>query len=150
MELVLWRHAEAEDGLPDEERKLTARGERQAERMAVFLRTRLPEDTRILVSPALRAQQTVQPLSEHFEVVPALGAGALPQDVLDAVGWPEQGDSVLVVGHQPYLGQIAALLLANMDSSLSIKKGAVWWLSRSEREGDYQTNLRLVMSPEFL
>ncbi len=150
MELILWRHAEAEDGPPDDERKLTPKGERQAEKMATFLRARLPQDIRILCSPAIRAQQTVQALTKHFETIPVLGTGALPQDVLDAAGWPEHGDSVLVVGHQPYLGQIAALLMTGTDTSFSIKKGAVWWLSRREREGDYQTNLRLVIAPEFV
>ncbi len=149
MELILWRHAEAEEGGPDEERRLTPKGERQAEKIATFLRPRLPEDTRILCSPALRAEQTLRALTENFETTPALAAGARAQDVLEAVGWPD-ADSVLVVGHQPYLGQIAALLLAGMDTSFSIKKGGVWWLSRREREGDFQTNLRLVISSEFL
>ena len=51
MELVLWRHADAEDGIPDEARKLTPKGIRQAERMAAWLRERLPQHARILNSP---------------------------------------------------------------------------------------------------
>jgi phosphohistidine phosphatase, SixA len=42
MELILWRHAEAEDGSPDLERELTGKGHKQAEKMAAFLRPRLP------------------------------------------------------------------------------------------------------------
>ncbi len=149
MELILWRHAEAEEGVPDEERRLTAKGERQAAKMAAFLRSRLPEDMRILCSPSLRAQQTLRALTDRFDTDETLAGAAAPQDVLAVVGWPDAGD-VLIVGHQPYLGQIASLLLTGMETSFSIKKGAVWWLSRHEREGDYQTNLRLVISPEFL
>src|SRR3989339_175632 len=72
MELILWRHAEAVDGQPDMERCLTTKGVRQAERMATFLRSRMPQDTRILVSPAVRAQQTASALTKHFITEPAI------------------------------------------------------------------------------
>ena len=65
MDLILWRHAEAEDGsltLPDAQRRLTERGEKQARKMALWLSEHLPKATRILVSPAQRTQQTVHPL----------------------------------------------------------------------------------------
>ena len=150
MELILWRHTEAEDGSPDIARELTAKGHKQANKMAAFLKTRLPDDTRILVSPAKRTQQTVQPLTEYFETEPEVGTGASPRAVLDAAGWPDGEGCVLVVGHQPTLGQTAALLLGEPSACFSVRKGAVWWLSRREREGDYQTKLRLVISPEFL
>jgi phosphohistidine phosphatase len=150
MELILWRHAEAHDGSPDMERELTGKGQKQADKMAAFLRARLPEDTRILVSPARRTQQTAHALTKHFSIEPAIGTGASVQDILDAAGWPDGEGTVLVVGHQPTLGQIAALLLANSKAGFSIKKGAVWWLSRHSSEGDYQTNLRLVIAPESL
>ena len=58
MELILWRHAEAEDGYPDLERALTEKGHEQAKKMADWLKSRLPKDTQVLVSPAKRAQQT--------------------------------------------------------------------------------------------
>lgn len=150
MELILWRHAEAEDGLPDMTRELTAKGYKQAKKMAAFLQNRLPNGTRILASPAKRTQQTVQALSIYFETEPEVGPGAPPQALLDAAGWPDGDGCVLIVGHQPSLGQAAALLLGEPSACFSVKKGAVWWLSRRESEGDYQTKLRLVISPEFL
>ncbi|MBI1174103.1 MAG: histidine phosphatase family protein [Sideroxydans sp.] len=150
MELILWRHAEAEDGVPDIGRALTGKGHKQAEKMAAFLRSRLPQDTRILVSPAKRTQQTVHALTKYFDTEPAIAPGAAPRAILDTAGWPEAGGSVLVVGHQPSLGQTAAMLLGEPATCFSVKKGSVWWLSRREREGDFQTNLRLVISPEFL
>jgi len=55
---------------------------------------------------------------------------------------------VLVVGHQPTLGEVAAQLLGCEGSALSIKKGALWWFSR--REGSEQITLRLVITPDFL
>lgn len=150
MELILWRHAEAHDGVPDLARELTEKGHKQAARMATFLRARLPEDTRILVSPAVRTQQTAQALTKHFHIEPALAPGASAQEILDAIGWPDLDSTVLVVGHQPVLGQIAAWLLANSSSGFSVRKGAVWWLSRHTSEGDYQTHLRLAIAPDFV
>ena len=150
MDLILWRHAEAEDGSPDIGRALTPKGQRQAAKMADFLRPRLPDRTRILVSPAKRTQQTVQALTEYFDTEPAIAPGAPPQAILEAAGWPRHDGCVLVVGHQPTLGQTVGLLLGAPAACYSIKKGAVWWLSRRERDGDYQTNLRLVISPDFL
>jgi phosphohistidine phosphatase len=150
MELILWRHAEAEDGTPDNDRELTTKGHKQAAKMAAYLRPRLPENIRILSSPTKRTQQTVRALTKNFEAEAGIGTGATPQDLLDAAGWPHQDGCVLIVGHQPTLGQTAALLLGDPSACFSVKKGAVWWLSRREREGDYQTRLRLVISPEFL
>ncbi|MDO8312190.1 MAG: histidine phosphatase family protein [Sideroxyarcus sp.] len=150
MELILWRHAEAHEGSPDLERELNAKGQKQAEKMASFLRARLPENIRILVSPAKRTQQTAHALTKHFFTEPAVGPGASAQDILEAAGWPDAESNVLIVGHQPALGQIAALLLANSKGGFSVKKGAVWWLSRHTSEGDYQTNLRLAIAPESL
>ncbi|HLP98211.1 MAG TPA: histidine phosphatase family protein [Sideroxyarcus sp.] len=153
MDLILWRHAEAAEGMPDDARPLTAKGRRQAERMAHFLSGRLPQNTRILVSPALRAQQTAAALTEHFVTAPNLDTHATPQAAIATAGWPLGGSAVLLVGHQPWMGELAALLMtgdAKSRNIWSIKKGAVWWFSRREREGDFQTVLRLVISPEHL
>jgi phosphohistidine phosphatase len=147
MELILWRHAEAEDGAPDMERRLTAKGEKQAAKMADFLRSRLPPHTRILVSPAVRTQQTAQALTKHFETEPDAAPGSGAPAVLKAAGWPDHKGAVLVVGHQPYLGEIAALVMVDYDISFSIKKGAVWWLDN--RDGG-NAALRLAISPDFL
>ena len=150
MELILWRHAEAADGMPDMDRPLTAKGLKQAERMAAFLQERLPTHTRILASPALRTQQTVQALTRHYTTEPAIAPGASPAAVLRATGWPEAGGCVLLVGHQPTLGGVAAHLLYGGRGSLSVKKGAIWWFARRERDDDDQTILRLVIAPDQL
>ncbi len=150
MELILWRHAEAADGVPDHSRALTEKGRHQAERMAAFLTPLLPSNTRILVSPALRAQQTASALNKKFSTEHAIDPHANAQDVLNAAGWPLASGATLLVGHQPWLGEVAALLMTGTSDYWSIKKGAVWWFSRREREGDYRTVLRLVIAPEHL
>jgi phosphohistidine phosphatase len=148
MELILWRHAEAEDGMPDMQRQLTPKGEKQAEKMAAFLRPLLPKRTRILVSPAVRTQQTALALTKHFDTEPGIGPGSDAAAVLRAAGWNAGEGCVLLVGHQPYLGEIAALLMAGSEDSFSIKKGAVWWLDGSDNVR--KANLRLAISPDFL
>ena len=147
MELILWRHAEAVDGTPDHERALTVKGRHQAERMAHFLAGRLPKNTRILVSPALRAQQTASTLTRHVTTEPAIGTGATAARALAASGWPN-ADDALLVGHQPWLGELAALLMTGKVDPWSMRKGAIWWFSH--RADDDQTVLRLVIAPDQL
>jgi phosphohistidine phosphatase len=151
MDLILWRHAEAldaEEGGEDLDRALTARGERQAARMAHWLGQHLPATTRVLVSPARRCQQTAAALERKFKTVADLGTGATVPGVLATVRWPDAREPVLVVGHQPTLGLTAAYLLAGVAQPWSVKKGAVWWLRRRDRVGDNETVLVTVRGPE--
>jgi phosphohistidine phosphatase len=149
MDLILWRHADAEDavpGRPDAERRLTARGEKQARRMATWLKERLPREARVIVSPALRAQQTARALTKHFESAREVGTGAGPHELLGAAGWPEAEGAVLVVGHQPTLGQAAALALTGRAADWSVRKGAVWWI---ESRGAGNVVVRAVLAPDL-
>ena len=153
MELILWRHAEAEDthpGISDHERRLTPHGEKQAKEMAKWLRQQLPEQTRILVSPAQRTIQTADALKLNYIVEPRIGTSAAPADLLAAAGWPDGEDAVLLVGHQPTLGQVAASLMTDQKMEWSVKKGAVWWLSGRVRAGKLQTVIRRVFNPDML
>jgi phosphohistidine phosphatase len=155
MDLILWRHAEAEDaadGQPDAKRRLTARGDKQARQMARWLSDRLPKRAVVLVSPAERTQQTAHALGLPYEIEPRIGVGADCADLLAAAGWPEgngKGGAVVLVGHQPSLGRLAALLLSGEEADWTIKKGAVWWFSNRTREGESQTVLRATLSPEL-
>jgi len=153
MDLILWRHAEAHvqrEGQTDLERALTTKGERQAQRMAEWLNQRLAHSTRILVSPALRTQQTAKALERHFKTVQLLAPEASATALLSVVRWPEANEPVLVVGHQPTLGQVAALLLGEVAQTWVIKKGAVWWLRSRERESGNQVVVQAVQSPDCL
>jgi phosphohistidine phosphatase len=154
MELILWRHAEAEIGEPDLGRKLTSRGEKQARRVAEWLHAQLPDSARILASPAARAQQTARALTDithrKFRTVDEIAPGASVGDVLTAADWPRAKGSIVIVGHQPTLGHVASYLLAGRSLEWSVKKAGVWWLSWREREGHEQTVLRSVISPDLL
>jgi phosphohistidine phosphatase len=150
MELILWRHAEAEDGVPDGERALTKKGRKQAAAVATWLKPHLPRQVRILVSPATRTQQTAAALELPFVTSREIGVGATAGDLLRAAAWPDAGGTVVVVGHQPTLGRVAAVLLAGKEADWSIKKGAVWWFARRVREGNGQVVLRAVVGPDLL
>ena len=150
MDLILWRHAEAVDGMPDLARKLTDKGTRQANDVAAWLRNKLPKKTRIIVSPAQRALQTARALTEDFEVVREIAPGAGPEAVLAAARWPDEKGAVLVVGHQPTLGLVASLLIAGQAMPWSVKKSGIWWLSHRVRGELPQVVLRAVTGPDFV
>ena len=150
MDLLLWRHAEAEDGEDDLKRRLTQRGEKQARVMAKWIRAHQPRDLRIIVSPAVRTQQTAEALKLPFETHRKIGPEACVSELIAASGWPAASGAVLIVGHQPALGRMASLLLAGSESEWTIKKGALWWLSNRVRQGETQTVLRAVIPAEFL
>ncbi|WP_127996302.1 phosphohistidine phosphatase SixA [Piscinibacter defluvii] len=152
MDLILWRHAEAveREGVDDLQRQLTSKGERQAQKMADWLNHRLAHSTRILVSPALRCQQTAKALGRSFKTVDALAPGAAPEALLKAARWPDANEPVLLIGHQPTLGQLAAQLLAGQALPWAVKKGAVWWLRNRDREGVAPVVLQAVMAPDCL
>jgi phosphohistidine phosphatase len=150
MDLILWRHCEAEAGEPDMGRRLTSKGVKQAERMAEWLERHLPDSCRILVSPADRAQQTAGALPRKFKTVPELGPGASVAAVLAAANWPDSREPVLIVGHQPTLGLVASFLLSGEEAYWSVRKGAVWWLSNRVRESGTAVVLKTVVSPDFL
>jgi phosphohistidine phosphatase len=135
MDLILWRHADAEDGRDDAARRLTRKGRSQAQRMAEWLERHLPKSTRVIVSPAVRAQQTAEALSRDLQTNEGVNTGAAPADVLKAAGWPKAETAVLVVGHQPTLGAAAALALTGKPLPWHLSKGGVWWL-RSEEDGE--------------
>ncbi len=150
MDLLLWRHAEAEEGEDDLARPLTERGRRQAKAMAAWIRAHQPKGLRILVSPAARARQTATALQLPFEIEGRIAPEACASDLIAASGWPGGGGAVLLVGHQPALGRLAALVLAGFEAGWSIRKGALWWLSRRIRGGDAQCVLRAVIAPDGL
>ncbi len=153
MDLILWRHAEASDpdeGREDIERALTAKGERQAHRMADWLNQRIAHSTRILVSPAVRCQQTAKALGKKFKTLPELAPDGNGEALLKAARWPDASEPVLIVGHQPVLGLVASYLLTDTPQPWTIKKGAVWWIRGRNREDTEQVILQAVQAPDLL
>ncbi|AXA91467.1 phosphohistidine phosphatase SixA [Massilia sp. YMA4] len=151
MDLILWRHAEAEpghEGLPDLERALTGKGLKQAKRMGKWLDSQLPENCRILVSPAVRTVQTAEGLGRKYKTNAELVPGAEPEAILQAAGWPNGRETVLIVGHQPTLGQVASLLLTGEPLDIEMKKASAWWFT--QRDADEPVVLKAAMSADLV
>ncbi|HEX6002825.1 MAG TPA: histidine phosphatase family protein [Burkholderiales bacterium] len=146
MDLILWRHADAESGIPDEERRLTARGHDQAQRTAAWLKPRLPGATIVRTSPARRAQETARALTDAFEVCPEIATLATPVAILEAAGWPDAPGAVVVVGHQPTLGQALALAITGRVADFHLENGALCWLAREGR----RTRVRALLPPDLI
>ena len=151
MELILWRHAEAEEGVPDSARRLTEKGLDQAKRMSDWLKSKLPENTLVIVSPTQRTQQTAMALRSDFVINEEIGTGASVKDILTAANWPHAQDAVLIVGHQPTMGEVINYLLPVIPAGLSVKKGSVWWIKSHKEEDDtIKSVLHAVIYPEML
>lgn len=150
MDLILWRHADAEDGERDLERRLTKKGRDQAARVGTWLNAHLPPATSVLASPAERALETARAAGRPFKSVAALAPGASVAAVLSAAQWPNARDPVLIVGHQPTLGGVVSFLIAGHEDYWTVGKGAVWWLSNRDRGGHTAVAVRLVLGPDFL
>jgi phosphohistidine phosphatase len=139
MQLILWRHAEAED---------------DAVHMSAWLHSQLRDeiiDWRIVASPAKRAQQTAQTLGLPIETVNEIAPDATPAAIIEAARWPHNPRNVIVVGHQPTLGMVAAKLINGVEGYISIKKGAMWWFEISEinlRDGRSQIRLKAMATPD--
>jgi phosphohistidine phosphatase len=154
IELILWRHAQAEDGAPDVERALTPRGRRDAARVADWLSAHIPAGgATVLCSPTRRTRETAAALRAHrgaigrFEVTDAIGPQAAAADVLRRADWSDRpGGLVILVGHQPWIGEAAALAVAGAASPWPVRKGGLWWLAR----GEGGVRVRAVISPELL
>jgi phosphohistidine phosphatase len=147
MDLILWRHAEAEEGADDAARRLTPKGIKQAARIAAWLDSRVPRNARMLVSPAVRAQQTAEALARDAETSNQVNTGAQATEVLRAAGWPNGTGTVIIVGHQPTLGAAAALALTGKAAPWRIKKAGVWWLTT---QGDGKAMVLAVMTADLL
>jgi phosphohistidine phosphatase len=155
MDLILWRHAHAEaldDDLAsphDSERKLTTKGHKQAAKMALWLDSVLPHSCKILVSPSQRTLQTALALGRKFKVVAEVGTDSTAQQILTVCNWPNSREAVLVVGHQPQLGEVVSLLLPSLQDCV-IRKGNVWWISQKDGDEQHATFLKAIMTPELV
>jgi phosphohistidine phosphatase len=108
--LYLVRHAEAAPGHPDELRALTRAGRDRARELGLRLARERPRLDAVLSSPLLRARETAAAIAQAsgltVDVDERLAPGATTDDVRAAISG--RGDRVVVVGHQPDCGEVAA------------------------------------------
>ncbi|MBU6459965.1 MAG: histidine phosphatase family protein [Proteobacteria bacterium] len=127
MELILWRHADAHDGIPDFYRPLSGKGKQQASEAATWLLPQLDPTARLWVSPSLRTQQTADTLNLSYQIIDDLYFKQHPEKIIQLTGWPDEPGQTLIVGHQPTLGQI--ILRLTQQANIEVKKNSIWWIS---------------------
>ncbi len=155
MNLFLWRHAEAEDGSPDLSRVLTERGRHQAASVGHWIRRTVKGDADIIVSPARRTRQTADALALPYRIEDALAPGAQFEEIIAVLGLQQatpkdRHAQIVLVGHQPWIGEVAAHLVSGRPSSWSVRKAQVWWLLWRMRGAQPQWTVRAVIDAESL
>ena len=153
-EIIFWRHADAEPGAIDLQRALTRKGEKQAKHVARWLHQRLPATATIYVSPARRAQQTALALAQlgprEFITLDALSPSTRLDVALGALRSTDRGQTVVVVGHQPTLGELVARLLGVDLEDWPIRKGALVWLAERDEGAGSRAVLRAAIPPDLV
>jgi phosphohistidine phosphatase len=153
-QLLLWRHAEAEDwhDMGDLARRLTPKGREQAQRAAQWIISLCQSQgwkPGLVASPAVRAQQTAETLSRvsswAIQTEPRIAPGAGSDVFLQSLALRNE-DCLIAVGHQPTLGRVSSQLLFHQAHDLSVKKSAVWWFQLRPERADHA--LRAVYYPD--
>ena len=150
MELVLWRHAEAEDGDDDMARALTPKGWHQAQQMAQWLKAQLPGAVRIVASPAVRTRETADALDLPYEIDRRIAPDADADQLLAASGWPDGHDLVILIGHNPAISVLASRLAGAAETSVVLRRAAAWWFARDTDGDQPRLTLKTVMTPSML
>ena len=157
--LILLRHAKSSwsnDRLADADRPLTDRGERDAPRMGARLLERGIRPDLVLSSPAVRARSTARfvagPLSyEAGDILlePALYL-ATPEKIMEVVAAQlDSVDSLLVVGHNPGLTDLARALLPDFALEDLPTSGTVVIDFSADRWSDIQSTRRQLVYYDF-
>jgi len=160
MQLILWRHAEAEEFNPllsifkDSERQLTPKGHAQAEKTAFWIKQHLQSPLRVIASPAQRTQQTASYLQCAVETEPRIGVSKDPENFFEVITeyaqvFGDKENTLILVSHQPMLGMVAAHLMTGQWLTWRMKKGQLWWFSLP-RGDKKQARLDAVMAPEWI
>jgi phosphohistidine phosphatase len=89
-------------------------------------------------------------LGRKYKFHPGLAPIGTVDDLLALAQWSKPKGCVLVVGHQPMLGQTIAHLLGVDAGDWSVKKGAVWWLRRRDPVDTGSTVVVTVQTPEMV
>jgi phosphohistidine phosphatase len=106
----------------------------------------MPDRLVVISSPALRARQTADALGRKTILEDRLAPGCAPQAYLELAGWPDGRDGrhrhVIVIGHQPEIGQALSLALTGRAADWPFRKGSIAWLcTRTDSDGAHAVPL---------
>ncbi len=131
MQLTLVRHGEASPALNgnDDKRPLTKRGHKQAQQTAEYLKDMIKPDV-FVVSPLLRAQETLAHLQHYFHDVPVLVCNKVKpeDDAKSAVEWLSQlpYESIVVVCHMNVVAHISSLLTSESFHPYALAEARIY------------------------
>ena len=130
MQLHILRHADADTkAATDSARTLSGKGEEQAREVAQFCRAQGIQPDVIFASPLIRAQQTAKPVAKELNVevttAPWLACGAKPEVILAELAGLKNVSAVMLVGHEPDLGNLIAHLLGAESGSIHVRKASL-------------------------
>lgn len=152
MNLLLWRHADAKALNDDLARQLTTKGKEQARKMAQWINTYFYQDYSCWVSQAKRTQQTASYLTENMIINRKLNPGTNVQKIIDELVKLKHHTNLILVGHQPWIGQLALFLISGFypNRYFSFKKANIWWLENKDGFVSTPFHLKAVLSPTLL
>ena len=124
--LILLRHAKterAEPGQRDRDRKLIKRGRADAQAIGAYMAHHGLVPDLALVSPATRAQETWTLVAERFAEAPRMAIddriyNANPEQLIGVIRATRKTHTLLVVGHNPSLHDLALRLIASGDVTM--------------------------------
>lgn len=135
-QLLILRHAIALDrteaaarGIADSERLLSDKGARRMREVAAGIASLVEPPVTILSSPYLRTRQTAQILARNYpdtniEMLDELAPGCAPRQLIHALN-NSNGETLIIVGHEPDLSSLASLLLCReSENFIQLKKAA--------------------------
>ena len=131
MQLTLVRHGEASAAVNgnDDKRPLTKRGHKQAQQTAEYLKDMIKPDV-FVVSPLLRAQETLAHLQHYFHDVPVLVCNKIKpeDDAKSAVEWLSQlpYESIVVVCHMNVVAHISSLLTSESFHPYALAEARIY------------------------
>jgi phosphohistidine phosphatase len=153
MKLYLIQHGEATTEEVDSSRPLTAKGRTDVEKIASFLKGAGVDPRIILHSGKTRARQTAEIIAAQLGPSCQVKErdGLAPNDPVKALTNEILGmaNDLMVVGHLPFLGKLAAMLLAGSESEnlVTFRQGGVVCLQRNE---DQTWQVAWMVTPELL
>lgn len=156
MKLFLMRHGDADDGHIDAMRPLSKKGVKEAERAGAFLAIEDEAPGLICHSDLLRARQTAEIVAERLGLSQNLceRSGLRPDDsaayfAKEIAGDADRADDLLIVGHMPFMADLASCLLSGVENAVSMRftTGSLLCLERSgygEWTQRYHISARLI------
>lgn len=162
MNVYLMRHgiAQAKDDPDigsDDDRELTKKGAKKARKVAKGLRALKIDFDRIITSPLPRAKETAEivakvfDMEEQVEEAPELKPQASVESLAARLLEYRDCQQLLLVGHQPFLGRAASLLLSrNEGVEIDLKKGGICCIELNELDMKRPGVFRWMLTPRQL